>query len=325
MTLKPRIPDFFIVGAPKSGTTAMYEYLRRHPDLFLPKTKESRFFGADLDIRDRFQRTAEEFLSEFDGAGLAKRVGSAYVWYLYSRTAAAEIRAFAPDARIIVMLRQPADMLYSLHSENLSNGNEDLQSFEDALDAERQRHSGVGIPPHAHLPQGLFYSEVPRYAKQLERYFGLFERDRVHVIIYDDFAGDPAGSYRETLRFLQVRDDFVPRFEVVNPNKRLRSEAVRHFLARPPELPRRIIRGTVPARVRRALYARAQQLNMTTPARAPLSRVTRGRLNDQFRDEVMRLGNLLHRDLAHWTEEKPEATVRPGSDPARNSTNSRPA
>jgi hypothetical protein len=298
-----RRPDFFIVGAPKSGTTAMYEYLRHHPDLFLPETKELRFFGSDLIIRDRPKRALGEYLSFFAGAKASQQIGTAYVWYLFSQTAAAEIAAFAPNARIVIMLRQPADMLYSLHSEHLSNGNEDLHSFEEALAAEANRRAGRRIPRHAHLPQGLLYSDTAKYAEQVQRYFTVFGRDRVHVILYDDFADDTAGSYRETLRFLQVRHDFtLPRFEVINPNKRVRSEAVRHLLARPPQLPRRMIRAAVPSMVRRAIYELAKRLNATTPERPPLADETRQYINGMFREEVERLGDLLGRNLAHWVD-----------------------
>lgn len=298
-----RRPDFYIVGAPKSGTTAMYEYLRRHPDIFLPATKELRFFGADLDVRGFARRDVDTYLSSFAAAAPTQRVGAAYVWYLYSKTAAAEIRRFTPEARIIVMLRPPADMLYSLHSEHLSNGNEDLNSFEDALSAEADRRAGRRIPRHAHLPQGLLYSEVAMYAEQLERYLAVFGRDRVHVILYEDFASDTAASYRETLRFLDVAGNFTPsRFEVVNPNKRIHSEAVRHFLARPPQLPRRIIRAAVPPALRRALYEWAKRLNTASLPRAPLSHATRYYINGLFRADIKRLGEILERDLAHWVD-----------------------
>jgi hypothetical protein len=301
-----RRPDFYLVGAPKCGTTAMYEYLRRHPDLFLPDTKELRFFGRDLIIRDRRTRGLDEYLNFFADAKPEQLVGTAYVWYLFSKTAAAEIAAFSPTARILIMLRQPADMLYSLHSEHLSNGNENLHRFEDALTAEADRRAGRRIPPHAHLPQGLLYSDVARYAEQVERYFALFGRDRVHVVLYDDFANDPAGAFRDTLRFLRVSDDFtLPRFEVVNPNKRVRSEAVRHLLARPPRLPRRIIRAAVPPTIRRAIWEQARRLNETAPERPPLAEETRQYVNDMFREDVQRLSTLLGRNLAHWVNRTP--------------------
>lgn len=280
----------------------MYEYLRRHPSLFLPELKELRFFGADLHIRNRAARPLDEFMSFFADAAPDQRIGTAYVWYLYSKSAAAEIHRFAPKSQIIVMLRRPADMLYSLHSEHLSNGNENLASFEDALEAEADRRAGRRIPPHAHLPQGLLYSEVPRYAEQLRRYFAIFGREKVHVILFDDFTNDPAATYRETLRFLHVRDDVSLPFEIINPNKRVRSEAVRQFLARPPELPRKIIRAAVPAGLRRAAFERAKSLNLAITPRTPLSDTTRRRLDDLFRAEVAQLGDLLGRDLRVWVE-----------------------
>jgi hypothetical protein len=294
-------PDFFIVGAPKSGTTAMYEYLRAHPQLFMPERKELRFFGSDLEIRDRSQLGMDEYLAFFAGSGAARRIGTAYVWYLFSQRAAAEIHEFAPNAEIIAMLRNPIEMVWSLHSEHLFNGNEDIRDFTGALDAEPDRRQGRRIPAHAHLPQGLLYSQVPRYAEQLERYFTTFGRDRVHAIVYDDFAADVRSSYRSALSFLGVDADFSPpAFEVINANKRTRSEWFRQFLARPPELPRRLIRTVVPASVRRAAYERAKRMNIAATRREPMSPATRERLRRVFEPEVERLSLLLDRDLSDW-------------------------
>src|SRR5918992_850312 len=202
-----RRPDFFIVGAPKCGTTALYTYLGRHPDVYVPNRKELRFFGSDLEIRDRIPLTMDEYVGYFADAGDARRVGTAYVWYLYSTRAAEEIHRFAPGAAILVMLRNPVDMLYALHAEHLTNGNEDITDFTSALDAEPLRSEGRRIPVHAHLPQGLLYSTVPRYAEQLERYFDRFGRDRVHVSIFEDFVADPVAGYRQVLAFLGLNDE----------------------------------------------------------------------------------------------------------------------
>ncbi|HEY7333163.1 MAG TPA: sulfotransferase [Candidatus Limnocylindria bacterium] len=298
MTAAPRVPDFFIVGAPKSGTTAMYEYLRSHPDLFLPARKELRFFGRDLDIRDRETLSTDRYLAFFATAPPEARVGTAYVWYLFSSSAAREIGEFSPEARIIVMVRDPVDMLPALHGEHLANGNEDIADFAEALGAEADRRAGRRIPPHAHLPQGLWYSQVPRYAEQIERYIEVFGRHRVHVIVFDDFVADPAAAYRDTLRFLDVSTDHAPAaFEVVNPSRRVRSEWLRHFLARPPNLPRLLIRHVVPAGIRRAAYERAKRANVVFSPRAPMSPATRRRLRATFAPEVARLSALLDRDL----------------------------
>ena len=295
-----RRPDFFIVGAPKCGTTALYTYLGRHPDVYLPDRKELRFFGSDLEIRDRVPLTQDGYLSYFAGAGDARRVGTAYVWYLYSTRAAEEIHRFAPDASILVMLRNPVDMLYALHAEHLTNGNEDIADFSEALDAEPLRREGRRIPPHAHLPQGLLYSTVPRYSEQLERYFDRFGRDRVHVAIFEEFIADPVAGYRQALAFLGLGDDRSLEssdFEVVNASRKLRSKRMRHLLARPPELPRRIISRTVPAGVRKSLHAWAKRANVREAARPEMPAATRQRLQDLFAPEVDRVEALLGRGL----------------------------
>jgi len=311
-----RRPDFFIVGAPKCGTTALYTYLGRHSDVYVPVRKELRFFGSDLDVRDRVPLTTNEYLAYFAEAGDARRVGTAYVWYLYSQSAADEIRRFAPDASILVMLRNPIDMLYALHGEHLTNGNEDITDFTAALDAEPLRAQGHQLPPHVHLPQGLLYSTVPRYAEQLERYFDHFDRERVHVSIFEEFVADPVGGYSEVLSFLGLDEDRpldVADFEVVNPYRQLRSEWARHLLARPPDLPRRLISRTVPRPIRRNVHAWAKRVNVRRASRPPMPAITRRRLEALFEPEVRRLEALLGREIASWrvpaTIDAPAATT----------------
>src|SRR5690349_13337870 len=133
-------PDFFLVGAPKCGTSLMDTYLARHPDVFMC-SKEPHYFGADLAFNNP-PRSLENYLSLFEGSDAAKRVGDSSVWYLWSRTAAAEIKEFAPEASILVMLRNPVSMMHSLHSHLLYTADENIASFEQALAAEPDRREG---------------------------------------------------------------------------------------------------------------------------------------------------------------------------------------
>src|ERR1051325_3379611 len=110
--MKPRRPDFFIVGAPKCGTTAMNGYLRQHPQIFMPERKDITYFGTDLKF-ERSRISYDEYISLFQDANDALRIGESSVWYMYSKTAAEEIKSFSPSASIIVMLRNPVDMLYA--------------------------------------------------------------------------------------------------------------------------------------------------------------------------------------------------------------------
>jgi hypothetical protein len=123
-----RKPDFFIVGAPKSGTTAMYFYLKQHPEIFMPERKELHFFGSDF-FAPHFVRDLKEYLKFFEGADNKKRIGEASVWYLYSKRAAFEIKEFNPDADIIIMLRNPVDMMYSLRETLRKKGIERASFF----------------------------------------------------------------------------------------------------------------------------------------------------------------------------------------------------
>lgn len=292
-------PDFFIVGAPKCGTTAMYAYLRQHPDLYLPAKKELFYFGSDLQIR-RPRRTLNEYLAYFSEAGPRQVIGTAHVWALFSTSAASEIRAFNPAAKIIIMLRRPTDMIFALHSESLYNGNEDLESFEAALDAEIDRRAGRRIPRGAHLPEGLLYRRVADYPDQVARYLQVFGRGAVHVVLFDDFVADTAATYRSTLEFLGVDPGFQPSFPVVNANKRARIRVVREFLAQPPSVLRHLIRRVVPAAIRRYLYAWVVERNRRSEARRPMDAHVRARLDQEFAPSIRRLEALIKRDLSGW-------------------------
>ncbi|HEV2124502.1 MAG TPA: sulfotransferase [Chloroflexota bacterium] len=301
-------PNFFIVGAPKCGTTALYRYLAQHPDVFMPTNKEPKFFCPDLDTgseRDAevFVRDLESYLALFAEANGARCVGEATTFYMYSRDAARNIHAFCPEARIIVMLRNPVDVMYALHEERLYNGNEDIADFQEALQAAPERKLGRRLPPRGSVPSFLQYREVVRFSGQLERYLEQFGRENVHVIIFDDFVRDTEACYRAVLAFLELSDSFLPSFEVVNPSKKLRSRALAQLMRRPPPGLRSLVRAVLPPKLRLALTQRVRDLNTKRGARPPLDPELRRGLLREYREEVERLGYLIGRDLSRWTAE----------------------
>lgn len=304
--MTPKKPDFFIVGAPKSGTTAMNEYLSAHPDIYIPPQKEMHFFGADLRFSGTFyRRDLPAYLDTFAAWNGQKRAGEASVWYLYSTQAAAEIKAFNPEASIIIMLREPVEMIYSLYYQFLWDGNEHLPSFEQALAAEDDRRAGKNITRTTYLTQGLLYRETAHYAGQVARYFEVFGRERVHVILYDDFAADVRACYQRTLAFLGVDPERIETdFAVVNANKYADSVAVRNIL-RDPIVRRaaRAVRPFLPRAVYNALQdaqTRFRRSNTRFEKRPPLNPDLRAALQREFAPEVERLGDLLGRDLSVW-------------------------
>lgn len=293
-------PDFFIVGAPKCGTTALYEYLRGHPQVFMPFHKEPLFFGSDLGTR--YGRMSQaEYLALFADADPAHRAGEASAWYLYSTAAAREIAEFSPDAQIFVMLRNPVDVMHAQHSQLLYNQQEDIVSFADALDAEADRRQGRRLPPGPVRPENLRYRDMVRFSEQLERYLEVFGADRVHTVIYDDLLADVGGVYERALRFLGVDDDGRRAFTRANENKRIRSSLLQRLVYAPPAPIRRLIPVLRRSRVVHRARDVVLRLNSQPARRGAMDPDLRRRLTAELAPEVRRLGELIGRDLSAWS------------------------
>jgi hypothetical protein len=293
-----RQPDFFVVGAPKSGTTALHTHLRAHPDFHLPERKDAPYFGSDLEFR-RWRLSRCEYENDLRPGRHARLLGHTCVWYLYSRRAAEEIHAAAPAARIVIMLRNPVDMLHAQHSQFLYNGNEDIADFGAAIAAEPDRRRGRRVPRRAHFVQGLQYVDTARYAEQVGRYLRTFGRDRVRVIIYDDFRADPAGAVGEAARWLGGSDVPVAG-EVVNANKRVRSRRLQAFLMAPPPAVERMAHAVMPRSLHGKLAPWLIGRNVTRRRRDQLPAELRYRLTHELAGDVRRLEQVLDRDLSGW-------------------------
>lgn len=301
MNQGPRRPDFFIVGAPKAGTTSLHAYLRRHPQVYMPVAKELHFFGSDLEFRRTPRISEAEYLGYFtDVPDAARRVGEASVRYLQSLNAAAEIATFSPHARIVIMLRNPVEALPAMHSEYLFSGLEDISDFASALAAEPDRKAGRRIPDATNVPQVLYYRESVRYSDQVERYIATFGPSRVHIIVFDDFKADSERVYRTTLEFLGVDTTIPVATQVINPNKVARSRLATRLISNPPAALRALAR-LVDRPTRKRLYRWLLNLNARTARRQPMDDQLRDRLVDEFAPEVDRLAKLIGRDLSAWT------------------------
>lgn len=293
-------PNFFIVGAPKCGTTSLYAQLQSHPQIFMPAVKEPAFLADDMYQPKPGTTSLEQYLGYFAPARPGQLVGEASTNYLFSRVAALRIREFAPDARIVAMIRDPVELMHSFHAQLVYQGVETLEDFEAALAAEDERRPRTGFGEGPRLPQILLYREVARLAEQVERYFDVFGRERVHVIVLDDYRRDPARVYQAVLEYLGVSPDFEPSFTVVNQYKGVRSGRLHRFLVQPPRPLQRLVHA-VPAGPRYALLGKVKQLNSVPQPRPPMDAELRRRLRVEFASEVDRLGRLLGRDLSEWS------------------------
>lgn len=303
-------PDFFLVGAPKCGTTALHQHLARHPEIFVSAKEEMNHFATDLLRADDPWRSEERYLEAFRGAAGARRIGDSSVFHLFSRAAARGIRAFRPDARILVSLRDPVDWLPSYHSQLVWNGDETLTELEAALEAEPARQRGLQLPAQLRFPQRLYYSQVAAFSEQLERYFDAFGRERVHVLLFDELESAPESALRALLEFLDVDPSHCENFERANPNQQVRSAAFSEFLKRPPSPVAAIVTRALPPGLRLRLRRALRRLNSRKAPRAPLSPALRARLCERFRPEVARLEALLGRPLPGWCARAAPAGAR---------------
>jgi hypothetical protein len=292
-----RIPDFFIVGAPKCGTTSMYEYLRVHPDIFMPKIKEPHYFGSDLDIRED-RRTRDVYLALFDEAGTIKRAGESSVLYLYSTCAAREIHAFNPAARILIMLREPVSAMISWHGQLVSMAIEGIYDFEKAVGAQEDRKHGRQLPTSTRLRSGLQYTSVFSYAEQVQRYLNVFDRSQVHVVLLDDVTENVAAAYRGVLEFLDVDPTFTPDFAVHNEKKWLRMPALTKFL-RGRRGVGKLASRLAPKQARK-WTAEALARVLPSPERPPIRPEFISALRAACKPDIDRLSTLIRRDLSHW-------------------------
>jgi hypothetical protein len=309
-------PNFFIVGAPKCGTTAMADYLRTHPAVFVSEPKEPNHFARHLTVEPAFLRpgtpltSRDAYLALFAAAGDEHvAVGEASTRYLRSPRALREIREFEPAAKIVVMLRDPVDLAYSWHGQKLADCQESETDFRAAWALQEERQEGRRLPASLVAADALCYAKIASLGTQLEGLIGIFAREQVHLIFYDDFRVEPGRAYRELLAFLGLGDDGRREFPVRNAARQRRwpalARALRHPLLRRPTLALKHRLG-----VRGFGVGRLVDRFTLESGRPPLDPAFRRELEDFFEPEYAKLQRLTGRDLRATPSE------RAGSAPA---------
>jgi hypothetical protein len=231
-TRSPRIANLFIVGAPKCGTTAWFEYLRSHPDIFFPGSKEHCYFAFDLP-RFRFVHSEAEYSELFAESSGTKIVGEASAMYLFSTAAAAAIAEYNHDAKILICLRPQEEYLPSLHNQFLREFSEEISDFATAWKLSGQRPA-ESIPPKCLEPRTLNYAAMGRFDEQVERYLSAFPADQIYVLWYHEWTAHPRATYLRILDFLGLEDDGRTQFPVINKGVTYRSRGFVRFIFHPP-------------------------------------------------------------------------------------------
>ena len=301
-------PDLFIIGAPKCGTSSLYEHLAGHPDVYMSPVKEPYYFSPDVNrvAVERFvhPRDEERYLALFAAARDARRAGEASTRYLASSDAPRLIHDFQPEARIVAMFRDPVEVLHALHNERVANGTEDIVDFAAALAADNDRRAGRRLPPGG-TARSSVYRDVVRFGTHLERWLRQFGRQQVHFILLDDLAAAPGPTFRRLLEFLDVDPEYQPEtFSARNTSHRRRG-AVAALLrvtqagrAARALLPR-VIGTNASHRLRRRL--KHSPLFRRRNPRPPLPVPLRDELRRELEPEVILLGELIGRDVrALW-------------------------
>jgi hypothetical protein len=289
-----RKPEFFLLGAPKCGTTALASYLSDHPLIYVSEPKEPHYFCKDLKAGGIPVHSDEEYLRTFFPR-LNKSESMAAidcsVWYLYSDVAIQEILRFSPTAQFLVMIRNPVDIAWSLHSMFTFQGQEDQKDFLTAWEMQEARRQGHNIPSGLWLDaRMLLYRDVCALGRQLEKVIGTVRRDRLHIALQEDLTNDARAVYLRILDFMGVPDDGRNEFPKCNAARKVKSVALY-----------RLLRSTLAlesvAYLKKALGLKT--LGFGRPD-LPMPAQIRYFLSEQFEEEIEMLEGVLERDLSHW-------------------------
>ncbi len=302
-------PDFFIAGAPRCGTTSLSSYLRGHPEICFSSPKETHYFvSSALEARlrrDPQQYYIERFFPHYD-AEVHRLMGEGSVTYLYFPRVIERIVELNSDARFIVMLRNPMQMVPSFHARMLYLLEEDIEDFAEAWDLQEARARGERIPPHCLLPSLLQYSEVGKFGKYVNELLERVPRSQCLLVLHDDLVANTGGVYESVLKFLGIEHDGKAEFEVKLPTRGYRHRWLQQLLFKPP---RPVLSFAGDNDVQRSrLFRTVKQLrqklvrynNVDGRSTAPPCETMRAALRDAFQSDTELLAELVGRDLSHW-------------------------
>ncbi|MCY0894194.1 MAG: sulfotransferase [Acidibacillus sp.] len=294
------LPHFLLVGAAKSGTSSLDRYLAEHPQIYIPPKKEAHYFSTpsfppqfkgkgDEGMNTETIRQREQYERLFAAAHESQIIGESSAFYLYFPDTAERIAAENPHMKIIITLRNPVDRAYSAYMYLRRDEREELP-FEAALEAEEKRKM------QDYEPMWL-YKELSLYHSQIKRYFQVFPKEQVKVILFEDFTSDTRQTMRDVYSFLGVDPTFTADTSIhYNESGLPKSRALFNFISQPNGL-KELVKPLIPSALRERLGNRAKSMLLEKVSMNP---DTRTALRDYFHDDVMKLQDLLKRDLGAW-------------------------
>ena len=292
-------PNFFIIGAPKCGTTSLAAWLAEHPDIYMSPVKEPNFYNVDLSNARITRRDYELLFSA--ATNDHKAIGEASTSYLFSIVAVPNIEREIPNSRYIVMVRNPVEMAYSFHEELLALGYEQIDNFGEAWRLSEERAKGRAITRWCHEPKLLDYKSVCRLGEQIDRLYKTVPRERVLVLVLDDIKENSRREYLNVLEFLEVPDDGRTEFPVYNPAKKRRWPWVQRAVLAAGKTSRTIKNALgIPTVWGTGILNALNKLGLRYRPRPPMPPGLRAELTEYFRDDILLLSRLLNRDSSAW-------------------------
>jgi hypothetical protein len=296
-------PNFVIAGAPKCGTTSLYMYLKAHPQVFFSRA-EIYFFCDDLHFRQPILNE-EQFLHLYKDVKKTQAAAGEYsVWNLFSKAAPEKMKRLNPGMRVFILLRNPVEMVYALYNEMKFINQENANTFEEALSLQKARKKFIGIPARMLNPIEAFqYFDVGKYSEQVKRYQAIFPEEQLMIILFDDLKKQTELIYDQAVSFLHIDEKFQPDFKKYNESKAVRYRWLQKWMTEPPQWTKKAARVILPheSKARIALLNSLWSMNARKQERKQLSAETMDLLKNEFREDVNKLSELLHRDLTHWT------------------------
>jgi hypothetical protein len=301
-----RLPNFFIIGVAKSGTTSLYHYLKQHPEIYMSSIKEPKFFlssidefphngPGDVEIDKGIIKTWREYLKLFSGASVEKRIGEASCGYLYYYEHVAPlIKRTSSEVKIIALLRNPIERAFSAYCHLVRDGRETL-SFEEAIEIEEERKKN-------NYEFIWFYKDLGFYYSGIKAYLNTFGEESIKVCLYDDFKHNPLGVIKDIFRFLEVGESFVPDVSIkYNVSQIPKNKFFQEFLSdynHPLKKPfRTVLLNTIGKENTKKLVNYFKNMNLIKMGIKPK---TRRYLVELYRDNIVMLQNLIKRDLSDW-------------------------
>ncbi len=295
------MPNFLILGAAKAGTTSIYRYLKQHPQIYMSPAKEPKFFafeGENLDFRGLGdEKEANYIVTNIDDyRALYKKVtnqiaiGEASTIYLYIAKSVERIKYYIPKAKLIAILRDPAERAYSNYLHLIKQEREPLD-FAEALAQEEERIKNNWWSFWHYKHRGLYYI-------QLKRYYEAFEKNQIKVYLYEDLKNNPLGMLKDMFGFLEIDDTFTPDIsEKVRQAAPIpKNKALESFLSQPHPL-KSILSPLLPTSFREKLVNKIRYLNRGKPKLSP---AVRKQLIEFYREDILQLQDLIDRDLSQW-------------------------